>query len=139
MTRRLSQREVALGGVALLAVAVSLAVTAQTRGPAPALPPPQGSYTALAGSTGPAVFGKKTVCGVVIGSATVGVSNPVLPCGVRLYISYRGRHVLTEVIGRGPSGRGRDAGRQFDLTVALARELGLAGVKRIQWSYAGAG
>jgi hypothetical protein len=140
MRRRLSQREVALAGVAVLGVAIALAVISQRREEAPALPAAQGSYTALAGSSGPTVFGKRTTCGVLMRPATVGVSNPVLPCGVRLYVSYRGRHVLTEVIGRGVSAGGRgDPGRQFDLTEALARELGLAGVKRIQWSYAGAG
>jgi hypothetical protein len=133
--RRLPQREVALAGVALLGVVVSLAVTSKTREHSPGPPAPEGSYTALAGSSGPAMFGKTTACGVVVGPATVGVGNPVLPCGVRLYVGYRGKHVLTEVIGHGPSG----AGRQFDLTDALARELGLAGVKRIQWSYAAAG
>jgi hypothetical protein len=135
MTRLLSQREAALAGVAVLGATVSLAVTSNTREHAPGPPAPAGSYTALAGSSGPAGFGKKTACGVVVGAATVGVGNPVLPCGVRLYIGYRGRHVLTEVIAHVPSG----AGRQFELTAALARELGLAGVKRIQWSYAAPG
>ena len=39
-----------------------------------------------------------------------------------------------EVLHRGPS----TPGRQFDLTEALARRLGLVGVQRITWSYAGA-
>jgi rare lipoprotein A (peptidoglycan hydrolase) len=133
--RRLVQREVALAGVALLGAAVSLAVTSKNNHHGPVLPAPEGSYTALAGSSGSAVFGKKTACGIVIDESTVGVANPVLRCGVRLYIGYRGRKVLTEVIGHGPSG----PGRQFDLSAALARELGLAGVKRIQWNYAAAG
>jgi rare lipoprotein A (peptidoglycan hydrolase) len=52
---------------------------------------------------------------------------------VKLYIDYEGRHVLTQVIDRGPS----EPGREFDLTDALAKRLGLVGVQRITWSYAG--
>jgi rare lipoprotein A len=59
----------------------------------------------------------------------------VLPCGARIYITYRGKHVLTQVIDRGPYA----AGRQFELTDALARQIGLSGVKRIEWSYASSG
>jgi len=78
-------------------------------------------------------FGKRTACGQVIGPRTEGVANPVLPCGVRLYLTYQGRHVLTQVIDRGPS----VPGREFDLTDALAHRIGLVGVQRIAWSYAG--
>jgi len=56
MTPRLAQREVALAGLALLAVAVSLAVSAQTRTSSSNAPQPEGSYVALAGSSGPAAF-----------------------------------------------------------------------------------
>jgi len=42
--------------------------------------------------------------------------------------------VLTRVIDRGPS----VPGREFDLTEALAHRLGLVGVQRVTWSYAGA-
>jgi rare lipoprotein A (peptidoglycan hydrolase) len=38
------------------------------------------------------------------------------------------------VIDRGPT----VPGREFDLTPALARRLGLTGVQSIHWSYAGA-
>src|SRR6266404_3394193 len=106
MTPHLAQREVALAGLALLAVAVSLAVTAQTRTSSSNLPQPEGSYLALAGSSGPAAFGRRTACGGVIHPETIGVSHPTLP------------------------------GRQFDLTDALARRLGLRGVQEIHWAYA---
>jgi len=52
---------------------------------------------------------------------------------VKLYITYQGIHVLTQVIDRGPY----VSGREFDLTEALADRLGLTGVQRIRWSYAG--
>jgi rare lipoprotein A (peptidoglycan hydrolase) len=121
-----------LAVVALLAAAVSLAVTSSTREPASTLPEPVGSYTALAG-TSPKANGRRTACpGVVIGARTEGVAHPVLPCGVRVYITYGGKTVLTQVIDRGPY----VPGRQFDLTARLALRLGLTGVQKIQWSYA---
>jgi rare lipoprotein A (peptidoglycan hydrolase) len=115
MRPRLAQREVALAGLALLAVAVSLAVTAQTRTTSSKTPQPEGSSVALAGSSGPEAFGRRTACGGVIRPDTVGVSHPTLPCGAR-----------------GPF----VPGRQFDLTDALARRLGLRGVQEIHWAYA---
>lgn len=125
-----------LGAAALLAVAVSLALTARQQAGlrAASLPPSQGSYNALVGSSGARAVGQTTACGIVVGSSTMGIASPVLPCGVRLYLTYRGRHVLAPVIGRGPSG----PGREFDLTQALARQLGITGVRRVSWSYAGA-
>ena len=132
---RLAQREVALAGLALLAGTASLAVTAQTRDHAPTTPQQEGSYVALAGSSGPAAFGHKTACGGVIRADTVGVAHPTLPCGARVFISYGGKTILVQVIDRGPY----VPGRQFDLTDALARRLGLRGVQEIHWSYARTG
>jgi rare lipoprotein A len=126
------QRLAVLLGVALLAVAIALAVTSR-RHPASALPPAVGSYSALAGSSGPEAYGTRTACGQIVGPRTLGVAHPVLPCGARIYITFQDVHVLTEVIDRGPS----VPGRQFDLTAALARKIGLTGVQRIRWSYAG--
>jgi len=119
--------------VALLAAVGSLAVTSSSRGHERKLPQPAGAYTALAGVGGTAV-GKRTACGDIVRAGTMGVSHPVLPCGVRLYISFHGKTVLTEVIDRGPY----VPGREFDLTPALAERLGVRGVERVGWSYAGA-
>jgi rare lipoprotein A (peptidoglycan hydrolase) len=129
---RLAQREIALAGLALLAGAVALAVTAQTRHHAPTTPQQEGSYVALAGSSGPASFGHHTACGGVIRPDTVGVAHPTLPCGARVFIEYDGTTVLTQVVDRGPY----VPGRQFDLTDALARRLGLRNVQEIHWGYA---
>ena len=134
MTRRLAQREVALAAVALLAAVIALAVSAKTRSDTSDLPAAYGSYPARAGSSGTAAFGKRTACGTIIRAKTEGVAHPVLPCGAKIYISYHGKHVLTQVIDRGPY----VPGRQFDLTEALARLIGLTGVKEIRWSYAAA-
>ncbi len=127
-----AQREVALAGLALLAAVVSLAVTEQTRHSSSTTPQQEGSYTALAGSSGPAAFGHRTACGGVIHPDTIGVSHPTLPCGARVFITYKGAKVLTQVVDRGPY----VPGRQFDLTDALARRLGLRGVQEIHWAYA---
>ena len=132
MRPRLAQREIALAGVALLAAVVSLALTSRGRDGDSTLPEPVGSYTALAGSSGPGAFGKKTACGGVLAPETVGLAHPVLPCGVRIYVTYGRKHVLAPVIDRGPY----VPGRTFDLTDALARRLGLRGVQQIHWSYA---
>jgi rare lipoprotein A len=129
---RLAQREIALAGVALLAAVASLALTSGRRDNESTLPEPAGSYTALAGSSGPGAFGKRTACGEVLGPETVGVAHPVLPCGVYIYVTYGRKHVLAPVIDRGPY----VPGRTFDLTDALARKLGLRGVQEIHWSYA---
>jgi len=72
-------------------------------------------------------------CGLEIGATTEGVVSPVLPCGERLYVGYRGTTVLASVVAREPTARGAE----FDLTAALAVRLGLFGVKAIHWSYAG--
>jgi rare lipoprotein A (peptidoglycan hydrolase) len=115
--------------------AVALAVTAQTRHHEKTGPQPVGSYVALAGSSGAAAFGRKTACGGVITQDTEGVAHPTLPCGARIFVTFHGRTVLVPVVDRGPY----TAGRQFDLTDALARRLGLSGVQEIHWSYARAG
>jgi rare lipoprotein A len=129
---RFARREAALALVALLAAVVSLAITISTRARPNNLPIPVGSYTALAGSSGARAFGKHTACGEIIGPTTEGVAHPVLPCGVRVYLTYGGKTVLTQVIDHGPY----VPGRQFDLTEALAKQLGLVRVQTIHWSYA---
>lgn len=135
MRPTLAVREIALAGLALLAAAVALAVTAQTRHHEKTGPQPVGSYVALAGSSGAAAFGHKTACGGVITPDTEGIAHPTLPCGARIFVTFHGRTVLVPVVDRGPY----TSGRQFDLTDALARRLGLSGVQEIQWSYARAG
>ncbi|HUZ82513.1 MAG TPA: septal ring lytic transglycosylase RlpA family protein [Gaiellaceae bacterium] len=135
MRPRLAVREVALAGLALLAATSSLAVTAQTRDRHNVGPQPEGSYVALAGSSGPGAFGRSTACGGILTADTEGVAHPTLPCGARIFITFQGKTVLTQVVDRGPY----VPGRQFDLTDALARRLGLQGVQVIHWSYARAG
>jgi hypothetical protein len=128
-----AQQVAVLAAVLLLAAVVAYAVISRRHHETSTLPPAVGSYSALAGSSGVVAYGKRTACGQILGPRTEGVGNPVLPCGVKIYVTYDGRRVLTQVIDRGPS----VPGRQFDLTEALAHRLGLVGVQRIAWSYAG--
>jgi rare lipoprotein A len=131
----LALRELALLGIALLAAIAVLAIAEARRDNGTSGPHPEGRFTALAGSSGPAAFGRHTACGGVLAPETLGVAQPTLPCGARIFVTYRGKTVLTQVVDRGPY----TAGRQFDLTDALARKLGLRGVQTITWSYARAG
>jgi len=134
--RFLLERQLILGAVAVLGIAVSLAITTRHRAHIrqAALPASQGSYTALVGTSSPP-SDDKAGCGFVIGPTTMGIASPVLPCGVRLYLSFRGKHALAPVIARGPAG----PGMEFGLTRPLARRLGINGVRRVHWSYAAAG
>ena len=128
-----ARRTLALAGVALLAALVSLALAAPDRNHRKALPKPVGTwYPALAAPYSPAAARGRTACGQRIEARTLGVAHPVLPCGARIYIWYGGHKVLTQVIDRGPSA----PGREFNVTKALADEIGLHGTKRIRWSYA---
>ncbi len=72
---------------------------------------------------------ERTACGVRFRAGTLGVANRSLPCGTRVAISYRGTTIVVPVIDRGPYVAGRD----WDLTIAAARAIGLdsAGVGRI--------
>lgn len=137
MSPALAQRVAALAGVALLAAIVSLAI-GSPRGESETLadvPKPVAVpwYRALAGVAGEAA-GRKTSCGHTLTKHLVGIADPVLPCGVKIYVAYRdGPRVLTQVIDR----RAVPLGRRFDLTPALADKLGVRGVQWVRWVYAG--
>jgi hypothetical protein len=134
----LAQREVALAGVALLAAILALAL-ASPHGPnhegaglTPVIVPGGGWYTALAGAE-PTQAGTRTNCGVMVRSSTRGVVDSVLPCNIKLFVSFgRSNRILTQVIARRPV----VPGRRFDLTPALAQDLGIQGIDRINWVYA---
>ena len=132
MTTTSGLRAVGLGGVALVALVVALAVSHRShRGPS--LPQGAGQwYTALAAPYTPSSTAKKGACGVRIGPNTAGVAHAVLPCGVKLYIEFGGKQVLTQVVDRGHM----PPGREFDVTQALAKLIGLQGTQSIQWRFA---
>jgi len=120
----------ALGGVLLISLALALSQRSphHAKGAAGAGP----WYTALAAPYTAATTHRRTACGLVLGPRTMGVAHPVLPCGVKIYVRFGGKDVLTQVIDRGHTGPGHD----FDLTIALARALGVQGVQTIQWRFA---
>jgi hypothetical protein len=133
----LAQREVVLAGVALLAALVAIAFTSPRASDngghlKPVYVPGGGWYTALAGAR-PVRYGTRTNCGVMLRPATRGVVDSVLPCNIKLFVSFGGSaRILTQVVAR----RAVVPGRRFDVTPALAEDLGIEGIQRIKWVYA---
>jgi hypothetical protein len=135
VTPALAQREVALAGVALLAAVAALVLASPRRADKSAHLKPVlvsgGWYTALAGAR-PLRYGTRTDCGVLLRPTTRGVIDSVLPCNVKLFVSFGDSdRILTQVIARRPV----VPGRRFDLTPALAEDLGIHGIERIKWVY----
>lgn len=136
MTDSLAQRLVVLASVALLAALTTLAVVehapeessaAFTSAPAPA-----GWNTAFAGSRGPVGDAQRTTCGQVLSASSVGVTHPVLPCGVKVVLRHGGTQVLAEVIDNALV----EPGRQLEVTETLADMLGVDGTVEIEWRFA---
>jgi hypothetical protein len=133
------QRTVALacvalvGGVGAVALAARGDEEAERQGAArPVTVPETGWYTALAGSRGAPRDAERTTCRRILTARSLGVSHPVLPCGAKLFVSYAGTDVLTEVIDQ----RLQRPGRQFELTEQLAQRLGIEGTQQIRWRFA---
>jgi rare lipoprotein A (peptidoglycan hydrolase) len=135
MSPALVQREIALAGVAVLAVAAALALGSVLRDAEEPKAANTGGgdwYTALAAPYAFEDGVKKTACGIAIGPRTMGVAHPVLPCGAKITLSYGGIEALTQVIDRGAG----VPGREFDVTRPLADRLELRGVQQIRWRFA---
>ena len=139
MSPQLLQRALWLAGITLVAAVAALAITRRDAGSDRNLPgavavpgTKNGYYTAKAAPYGPTAAHRRTACGQPFLKTTEGVAHPVLPCGVRLYIRFQGREVLTQVVDRGPNVPGRD----LDITKALANRLDLHGTQTIQWRFA---
>ena len=132
------QRTIALAAVALVAGLGALVLAgreAEESEPAAArmvTVPETGWYTALAGSRGAPRDAERTTCRRVVTARALGVSHPVLPCGAKVFLSYQGTDVLTEVIDQ----HLKRPGRQFELTEQLAQQLGLEGTQQIRWRFA---
>jgi rare lipoprotein A (peptidoglycan hydrolase) len=126
------RRAAVLAAVALLAIAVAVAVSRHSHTTSGLPAPAGGWYTALAAPYTLSKGHTKSACGVAIDTKAVGVAHPVLPCGVKLYVEYKGKEVLTQVIDRGHT----VPGREFDLTQALARMLHVQGTQTILWRFA---
>lgn len=138
MNIALARREVALAAVALLAVVAALASGLggdehETTLPRPVPVPGEGGwYRSFAAPYPASATRTRTACGFRLGRKTLGVAHSVLPCRVKLFISYGDTTVLTQVIDRGPG----VPGREFDVTRALAAKIGLRGTQQIRWRYA---
>ena len=140
MNPAVAQREIALAAIALLAAIVALALTshgtsAKTKRLLQPVTLDGGRWrTSLGGATA-ARYGHRTNCGILLRPATIGVTDSVLPCGIKLYIAYRGsQQILTQVIEHRPV----PPGRKFELTPRLAEKLGVDGVQPVHWVFAGA-
>lgn len=141
MSPFLAQRQIALAGVALLAIVAALVVTelplrgeAEREAEARSVPAagPDDWYLALAAAYEFPPDAAETACGLPAEPETLGVAHPVLPCGAKLVVEHEGRYVLTQVIDRGTG----EPGREFDVVAPLARRLGLEGVGQIRWRFA---
>jgi rare lipoprotein A (peptidoglycan hydrolase) len=139
IARGLARRALALAAIALIAGVVAFAAASRNdEGPkqknaARPVPVPGADwYHSLAAPYPATTKRARTSCGQRLGPKILGVAHPVLPCGVKLFISYQDKIVLTQVVDRGPS----VPGREFDVTRALARKLGLEGTQQIRWRYA---
>jgi len=73
--------------------------------------------------------GGSLACGGTLTSSTQGVANKTLPCGIVVFLRYRGHKVEVSVIDRGPY----VAGREFDLTEATKRALGFGDTGEVWW------
>jgi rare lipoprotein A (peptidoglycan hydrolase) len=135
-----AQRQLVLAGIALLGIVAALAVASAAGQSEPgaqdelaSVPAPGGGwYRALAAPYRLSPKEKRTACGQRSTAKTLGVAHPVLPCGAKVVLRYEDVQVLTQVIDRGTG----VPGREFDLTAALARRMGLEGVQPIRWRFA---
>jgi rare lipoprotein A len=127
------QRTLWLAGVTLVVAVAALALARRDAGGGhERLPEVVSFYTARAAPYRPTSNHQRTACGEPFTSETLGVAHPELPCGVKIYIRFHGKQVLTQVVDRGPY----VPGREFDITKALADRIGLHGTQTIQWGYA---
>jgi hypothetical protein len=132
----LLQRQAALAAGALLATLGVLAFGEEREQSAP-LPPVEVGLPweeATVGVLRPQAYARETACGVRLDSGTLGVAHPLLPCGVDLVLAGNGTEIRTEVVERAPVSTD---GTEFELTRALAQELGVEREGTIRWRFAG--
>jgi rare lipoprotein A (peptidoglycan hydrolase) len=139
VTPSVLQRTVWLAAVTLVGAVVAVAITHAGTPKKKELPGAvvvpgsvNGWYVARAAPYAPTESRQRTACGQQFTAKTKGVAHPVLPCGVKIYLSFGGKEVLTQVIDRGPN----VPGRTFDVSKALADTIGLHGTQKIRWRFA---
>ena len=123
-----------MAAVFLLAVVVGFAIASRGGSSSKAdLPQRVGDwYQARAAPMDSQLEGTTTACGVRVGPKTLGVTDPVLPCGSKIYIGFRDQDVLTQVIGTGLA----PGAVRFALTPFLGETLGIERTATVRWSYA---
>ena len=134
MSPALAQRLIGLAAIGLLAALVGLAVASDRfdSDDDDGLPAKVGSwYEARAAPMSRDVEGTTTTCGVRVSAKSLGIADPVLPCGAKVYIDYDDQSVLTQVIAVGPT----SGGARFGLTPALAASLGIDRTVTVRWGY----
>ena len=134
MSPAVAQRLIILAAVGLLAAVIGLAIASGRgdEGEGKGLPARVGSwYNARAAPMSSDVEGTTTACGLRLGAKSLGIADPVLPCGAKLYIGYGDQDVLTQVIAVGPG----PGGARFGMTPALAKTLGIEKTVTVRWGY----
>ena len=134
MSPALAQRLIILAAVGLLAVVAGLAFASDRFGSDDngGLPARVGSwYQARAAPMSRDLEGTTTACGVRLSAKSLGIADPVLPCGAKLYIGYGNQDILTQVIAVGPA----PGGARFGVTPALAQTLGIDRTVTVRWGY----
>lgn len=124
-------RLVVLATVAALAAAIAVAWKERPRPVPSTLPQPAGPVHVALVEPLPAAAEGRDRCGVPLERDTEGLRHAQLPCGVKVYLEYRGATVLTEVVDQGPTGADT-----FQLTAALAALLHIHGRTSVRWQFA---
>lgn len=78
-------------------------------------------YSAIASWYGPGFHGRRAADGSIYDQAAYTIAHKTLPFGTIVVLEYKGRRVPAVVTDRGPYIEGRD----FDLSLGLAKRLGL--------------
>lgn len=132
MNAALARRQAALAGVALVGALGAIALSRVGDDSDAAPPPTAGVEWETAGV---AVFEpspEPTACGVTVTAQTAGIAHPVLPCGAKLVLEHQGRQAQADVVEQGPV----DPGQSFELSPALAEQLGVLGEATVRWRFA---
>ena len=132
MNAALARRQAALAGVALVGALGAIALS-RVGDDSEAAPPPPSAVEWNSASV--AIFEpapEPTSCGITVTPQTLGIAHPVLPCGAKLVLEYQGQQSQANVVESGPV----EAGRAFELTPALAQQIGVSGTATVHWRYA---
>jgi hypothetical protein len=133
MDAGLARRQAALAGVALVGALGAIALSQVGGDSEASAPPPTATVAWETATVGVFEAGSgPTTCGVTVTAETAGIEHPVLPCGARVLVERQGRQARADVVERGPV----PSDHAFDLSPALAQQLGVAGEATVRWRFA---